>query len=29
MQAIIYAAGYGSRLSRPLNLKPKSLLQIG
>ncbi|MBD1167056.1 hypothetical protein IDG99_01115 [Pelagibacterales bacterium SAG-MED09] len=29
MQGIIYAAGYGSRLSRPLNLKPKSLLQIG
>jgi choline kinase len=29
MQAIIYAAGFGSRLSRPLNLKPKSLLQIG
>ena len=29
MQAIIYAAGYGSRLSRPLNLKPKSLLRIG
>ncbi len=29
MQAIIYAAGYGSRLSKPLNLKPKSLLKIG
>ena len=28
MQAIIYAAGYGSRLSRPL-LRAKSLLQIG
>jgi len=28
MQAIIFAAGFGSRLSKPLNLKPKSLLKI-
>ena len=29
MEALILAAGYGSRLKRPLNLLPKSLLKIG
>mgnify|MGYP005710700969 CR=1 FL=1 len=27
ISAIILAAGYGSRLSKPLNLKPKTLLK--
>lgn len=29
MEALILAAGFGSRLLKPLNSKPKSLLQIG
>ena len=29
MEALILAAGHGSRLKRPLNLLPKSLLKIG
>ena len=28
MEALILAAGFGSRLSKPLNKKPKSLLKI-
>tara|TARA_Y200000002_G_C22589941_1_gene624758 strand:- start:195 stop:920 length:726 start_codon:yes stop_codon:yes gene_type:complete len=28
MQAVILAAGHGSRLSKPLNLKPKTLLKV-